>query len=207
MKNGLSALNALCRRSHEIASSARSSERWYPSSGVLGGATTVVLRTRCGSYWGRLAGEEAVEVFESESGGPSFEEPGSGRLLGRSVVPLAERRRGVAVLLEHLGDGRAAARYLAGITVPVVGQLRDLTIADLVMVSSGQQRRPRRRAHRGRVKPVIGNPFGADSIHGVGACFTTERRRRARTRVIDQDDDDVGGAVGKPAWNDALCIR
>ena len=41
-KNGLSGISAFCWRTQLQARSARSSVRWYPSSGVAGGSTGVV---------------------------------------------------------------------------------------------------------------------------------------------------------------------
>ena len=50
-KNGLSGINAFCWRTQLIAWSARSSVRWYPSSGVAGGSTGVVPSYSAGSHW------------------------------------------------------------------------------------------------------------------------------------------------------------
>ena len=50
----------------------------------------------------RFAGEEAVEVVEPVAGGPAVERSHRGRLVRRGVVPLAERRRFVAVVVQRL---------------------------------------------------------------------------------------------------------
>jgi hypothetical protein len=54
-------------------------------------------------------------------------------------VVLAEGRRGVAVVAEHLGDGRRRLRDDARVAVPVVGELGDDAGADAVVVASGHQ--------------------------------------------------------------------
>ena len=105
----------------------------------------------------RFAGEEAVEVLEAVAGRPVVERAGGGRLLGGRVVPLAERRGAVAVVLQHLGHSGAALRDDAGVAVPVVGQLGDLPVADAVMVAARQQRRAGRRTHRRGVEAVVGD--------------------------------------------------
>src|SRR5690606_11396471 len=63
----------------------------------------------------RLAGEETVEVVETDSGGPVVEGTRCGGLLRRSVVPLAESRCGVTVVAQHLGPGGARFRDVPGI--------------------------------------------------------------------------------------------
>ena len=57
-------------------------------------------------------------------------------------MPLAPGARAVAVVLKHLGDESAAPRNTARVTIPIVCQLRNLSVADPVMISAGQQRRP-----------------------------------------------------------------
>ena len=104
-----------------------------------------------------LAGEEAVEIFEAMAGRPVIERTLVRDVLLGRVVPLAPGAGVVAVVLEHFGDGRRGLRDLAAETVEVVGQCGDLAIADARVVAPGQQRGPRGRAHRCRMKPVVGN--------------------------------------------------
>jgi hypothetical protein len=72
-----------------------------------------------------LAGDEAVEVVEAPARRRAVV-GAVGDLLDRRVVVLAEGGRGVAVVAEHLGDGRRRLRDDAGVAVPVVGELGDL---------------------------------------------------------------------------------
>ena len=101
MKNGLSGEKARCLRSQAIALLCH----------VLGQVILLVVRRldRVGVLdeprfpLRGLAGEEAVEVVEAVAGRPAVERTHRGRLVGRRVVPLAERRRLVAVVVQHLG--------------------------------------------------------------------------------------------------------
>ena len=63
-------------------------------------------------------------------------------LLAQNGIPTTPRMHIDA--LEHLGHQGAAARDLPGVAVPIVGQLGDLPIADLVMIAPGQKRCPGR---------------------------------------------------------------
>ena len=153
-----------------------------------------------------LAGEEAVEIFEAEAGRPVLERAGRSGLLGRRVVPLAPGGGGVAVILQHLGHQGAAPGNHSGIAVPVIRQLRDLPVADAVMIAAGQQRRPGRRAHGRRVEPVVGDSFLDDAIHRRGLHLAAERRRKGGTRIVDQHDQNVRRIGRKPARRHPLLV-
>ena len=149
----------------------------------------------------RLAGEEAVEVFEAVAGRPILERAGGGGLIGGRVVPLAEGRRGVAVVLQDLGDRRARLRDDARIAVPVVGQLRDLPVADAMMVAPREQGRAGRGAHGGGVKPVEGNPAPVDAVECRCVDLSTIGGRQGGAGIVSQDDDDVG----RVGWQTPRC--
>ena len=153
-----------------------------------------------------LPRQEPVEIFEAQPGGPVLKWAGRRRVLRRRVVPLAPGARAVSVVLEHLGDQRAAARDLPGVAVPVVGKLGDLPIADLVMIAPGQQRRSRRRTHRGGMEPVVADPLGADSVHRCRTHLTAERGRQTRPGIVDQNDHDIRRILMQPRWSDALRV-
>ena len=103
-----------------------------------------------------LAGQEAVEVVEAVAGGPAVERAHRRGLVGRRVVPLADRRRAVAVVAQHLGDRGRALRDHAGVAVPVHRALGDGAVADALVVAPGEQRGARGRADRGGVEGVVG---------------------------------------------------
>src|SRR5205823_11013325 len=110
-----------------------------------------------------LAPEEAIKVFEAIANRPVFEGAGGGRLLSGRVMPFPEGRSAVAIILQHLSYHGAALGLDSGVAVPVVPELGDLACTDAMMVSAGQERRPRRRTHRCSVKSVIGNAFPGDT--------------------------------------------
>ena len=153
-----------------------------------------------------LPGQEPVEILEAQPGRPVLERAGRRGVLRRGVVPLAPRARAVAVVLEHLGHQGAAARDLPGVAVPIVGQLGDLPVADLMVIAPGQQRRPRRRTHRGGVEPVVANAFRADPVHRRGTHLAAERRRQTRPGVVDQHDHDIRRILMQPRRSDALRV-
>ncbi len=101
-----------------------------------------------------LAAHEPVEVLEAHPRWPLVEGAGDAVLEARRIVILAEPRRGVAVFREDAADRRVLGpddRVVAGIARR---EFRDHAKADRVVVAAGDQRRPRRRAQRGRVEFV-----------------------------------------------------
>ena len=92
----------------------------------------------------RVAANETVEVLESHTDGPLVERPGLAGYEFRCVVVLAEPGRAVAIVTQ---DRPNRCRILADDAV-VAGEtgrrFRDHPEANVVMVSSGDQRCPRR---------------------------------------------------------------
>ena len=99
-----------------------------------------------------LAAHEAVEVVKTHSRRPLVERAGDGVLVGWRVVVLAEPRRGIAVVFEDPADGRVILADDRVIARESGRQLGDDAEAPGVMIASGDQRRPRRRAQRGRIE-------------------------------------------------------
>src|SRR6516164_11686297 len=67
------------------------------------------------------------------------------------------------------------------------------------MIAPGQQRRARRRAHRGRVKAVVGHAGLADALEGGCVDLTAEGGRQPRAGIVDQDYEDVWRALSQTA--------
>jgi hypothetical protein len=141
-----------------------------PLDGVLGDVfgEVIALAGCCGDHGDGVAGqrrlvlrgfagEEAVEILEAIAGRPVLERPFARDLFFGRVVPLAPGAGVVAVVLEHFGDRRRGLRDDAAEAVEVVGDRRDLAIADAGVIASGEQRRPRGRAHGGGVEAIEGN--------------------------------------------------
>ena len=74
------------------------------------------------------------------------------------------------------------------------------------MIAAGQQRRPGRRAHGRRMKPVVGNSFLDDPVHRRGLHLAAERRRKPWACVVDKHDQDVRRVGRKPARRHPLFV-
>ena len=139
----------------------------------------------------RLARQEAVEILEADARRPVSKGPRGG-LLRRRVVPLAEGRGGVAVVLraprrpsrQSWGSRRSSrpSRWRSSAIWP----------ADAVMVSPGQQRRARRRAHRRRSGSGCTRHRVCDAVERRRVDLAAVSARRRRADVIDQDDRMLG---------------
>ena len=101
------------------------------------------------------AAEEAVEVVEPPAVRPAVQRPGRALLPVGRQVPLAERRGAVPVVPQDARQRRAVARKGRRVPGEPARELTDRAEADRVAVPPGQQRRPRRRAQRGDVEPVV----------------------------------------------------
>ena len=66
-----------------------------------------------------------------------------------------------------------------------------------MVVATGEQGGPRRRAHGGDVKTVVGQPILPHARQRRRADRTAEGVRPAETGVVDQHDEHVGGVVGR----------
>ena len=144
-----------------------------------------------------VAGVEAVEVVEPEAVGPAVERPGGARLPGGRVVVLADPGGHVAVLAQHLADGAATPRQDAGVAVVAGGRLGDDAGRGGVMVAAGDERGPRRAAKRRRVEAVVSQPLRRELIQGRRRDAAAEGRILAEPGVIEQDQHDVGRALGR----------
>ncbi len=139
-----------------------------------------------------LAGQEAVEIVEAIAGGPALERAHGRGLGGRGVVPLAEGRGLVAVVLEHLGQSGGALGNDAGIAVEVQGPLGDGARADTVVVAPGQKRRAGGRTDRCGVKAVVAQSLAGQPGEGGRGDLAAEGVGKAEADVIEQHDQDVG---------------
>ncbi len=129
-----------------------------------------------------LAAEEAVEILEAVAVRPAVLGADRGRLDRRRVVPLAEGGGVVAVVLQHLGDGRGVHRDDAGIAVEGDRALGDGARADARVVAPGQQRGAGRRADRGGVELVVGDAFLRKPVEGRRVDLAAEGLARRRSR-------------------------
>ena len=146
-----------------------------------------------------LAADEPVEVLEATAaGGPAVERTHRARLPDRDLVALPELCRRVAVQLERLRQRRHRVRSLGGVSGCRCRDLGDAAHPDRVMVTTGQQGGTCRGAQRGRVEAGVLDGVGGDRVEIRRVAWTAERRGRAEPDVVDEDDQDVRGAIRRP---------
>jgi len=110
-------------------------------------------------------------------------------------VPLPERRGAIPVLRQDPRPRRALRRDHRRVTGEAAGELTDRAETDRVVVPAGQQRRPRRRAQRGDMEPVVPQPrFGHPRVVR-GADRPAERARVAEPGIVDQHQQDIRGSL------------
>ena len=66
------------------------------------------------------------------------------------------------------------------------------------MVAASQQRLAGRGAQRADVEPVVGQPTGRQAVGGRRRARTAERVHRRKTRIVQQDHQHIGRALGRP---------
>ena len=141
-----------------------------------------------------LRAHEPVEEVEALAHRPARERAGRAHLDRRGLVPLADRRRAVAVAAEDLRDGGGA-----GGPVAVVARLGRRHLGrdahpHRVVVAPGHQRLPGRRAQRRDVEAAVAQPLVRQPLGGRHLARAAVRRGRAEAHVVDEHDHDVRGA-------------
>ena len=144
-----------------------------------------------------FTGEEAVEVLKSVAVRPAVLGADRRGLSGGRVVPFAEGRGVVAVLLEHLGDGGGRLGDDAGVAVEGDRTLGDRAGTDAGVVAPGKQRGTGRRADRGGVKRIVAQALVGELAQGWGVHLPAEGVGDSEADVIDQHDQDVGCVSGQ----------
>ncbi len=142
-----------------------------------------------------LGAHEAVEVVEPLAHRPPGERTRGADLHRWGLVPLADRRRAVAVAAEDLRDRGGAGRAVA-----VVAGLRRRHLAGdphahRVVVAAGHERLPGRRAQGRDVEAAVAQTIAGEPLGGRHLARPAVRRRGAEAHVVDQDDDHVGGTA------------
>ena len=146
-----------------------------------------------------LAADEAVEVLEAAAaGGPLVERSHRAGLPHRHLVALAELRGRVAIELERHGERRLVLRQHRGVAGGRGRDFADAAHVHGMMVAAREQRLARRRAQRGRVKAVELEPVGRQFLGVRRRDRAAECARGAEPAVVDQDDEHIGRALGRP---------
>ena len=103
----------------------------------------------------RPAAEEPVEVLKPPTDRPAIKRSRRPLLTVRRQMPLPERRRAVPVVPQNPRKRDAIIRNERRVAGEPGRELADRTKPNRMTVATGQQRRPRRRAQRRNVEPVI----------------------------------------------------
>ncbi len=147
-----------------------------------------------------VAPDEAVEVLEAHAGRPLVERSDLAGGERRRVVVLAEPGRGVAVVEQDAADGGLVLADDAVVAGEAGRLLRDHAEARRVVVASGDQRRARRRAQRGREDPVVTQAVVRDALHGRRRDDAAKGAGHAEAGIVGDDQQHVRRALG---WHDA----
>jgi len=141
-----------------------------------------------------VAAEEAIKMFEAQSGGPKIEWTCLTRHPVWHIVHLAEPCGVVAIVLQDCGDRTGALghqRIIAGIAGR---EFRDVSAGNGMMVSPGDQRRPCWGAQGRRVVHVVAKPGVCDALEIRSLDRSAEGAACPEADVVGQDQEDVGRA-------------
>ena len=154
----------------------------------------------------RLGREKPPVVIKPPAVGPVIKRTRGALLLLGGQMPLTDRRRRIPVLLEHLRERRRVLRQHRRIPREPARGLRNTSHTDRVMIATRQQRRPRRRAHRRHVKPVVPQALRSDPIVVRGIDRTAKRTRITKPRVVDQHHQHIRSPIRRLHMTDLLPI-
>src|SRR5689334_1761245 len=166
----------------------------------LGGVAEQVGRPLVG-----LAAHEPVKVLEAHPNRPLVERSSNRVLKARRVVLLAEPGRRVTVLFEDFTDGGVVWPD-DGVVAGVAGRLLgDNAEPDGVMVATGDQRSPSRRAQRSGMELRVAQAHVGDMVKPRRWDDATERAGDAIARIVAHDQQNVGctfwrNYFGRPIW-------
>ena len=152
-----------------------------------------------------VAADEAVEILKAHAGRPLVERSDRTCGEGRRVVVLAEPRSRIAVVEQDPADGGLVLRDNAVVAGESRRLLRDDAEADRMVVASGDQRRPRRRAERGGMDVGVAQAVVGNAVHRRRRDDAAERARHAETGIVRDDQHDIGRLLWRhdsrrPPW-------
>src|SRR5262249_29182667 len=137
------------------------------------------------------------EIFKAETSRPLIEWSGGALLPVGDQVVLTEPRRVVAVAQEYVADGSCAPRndrIIAGIAA---GKLRNVAVADAVMIAPGEKCGTRRRAECGGVELIVANSLLVNPLQVRRRDRTTKGARGTEASIIGHDQQHVRSALGR----------
>ena len=155
-----------------------------------------------------LPADEAIERLETAAHRRPRIERAHGRgLPHRNLVALAELSGGVAVELQGHRQRSLGVRAQRAVARGRRRGLGDAAHSDRVMVPAAQHGRTRRCAQGCRVEPVVLQASRCELLGIRRRARTAEGARCAEAGVVDQDDQDVGGALRRQQGRDRRKCR
>ncbi len=145
-----------------------------------------------------VTAQEPVEPLEPAPQRPAVKRPGAGLELRRQQVVLADHVRAIAMRQQHLRQEPVLKRDLAVITRVAGRQLVDRRRRVRVVITPGDDARPRRRAQRRGVHVVIQQPARGQGVQvrrGDRAAITAQLPEPG---VIQHDEQDVRRTLLRP---------
>ena len=155
----------------------------------------------------RPPAEEPVKVLKPPTDRPTVKRSRRALLAVRRQVPLSERSGAVPVVSQNPRERNAVIRNERRIAGEPGRELADRTKPNRVAVAARQQRRPRRRAQRRNVEPVIPHTLLRDPR--VVRCIDRPAKRSGipEPGIIDQHQQHVRRAIGSLDMTDRLPVR
>ena len=165
--------------------------------GIVRGLHTVLVVVNGGRPLIGLAAQKAVELVEALVVRPAGEGPGGADLPDRSLVPLAEGARAVAIEPQHLPDAGHVVGQHAGGSGEGGGHLGDLGLVGRVVVAAGLERLPGRRTQRRGVELIVHQALAGQLVEVGRFNDTAEGAGAAEAEIVQQDDHHVGRVLGR----------
>ena len=138
-----------------------------------------------------LTAEEPVEFIKTCEVWPASERPRGTDFPDGRFMMLAIGGRAVTVQSQCLGDGRDVVGQHAGRTGKGRCDFRDLSLVARVVIATGDQSLPSRRAKCRGVELVVQQPSASQLVKVRCWQDTSRRTGAAEAEIIKQDDDHV----------------
>jgi len=142
-----------------------------------------------------VTAHEPVEIIEAHTDRPLIKWPDLTGGEIRRIVILAKPGRHVAVPLEYSCNRRIILGHDGVIAGVASRQFRYGTHTHLVVVASGEQSRPRRRADRCGVEVGVSQSIVCNAIHRWCGNDATEGAGYSVARIVGHDQENVGSSL------------
>ena len=157
----------------------------------------VVVADQVGRPVVGVALEEAVVALEPHPERPAVEGAGGRPLPARREVPLADGQGAVAGVAQQAGEGRRALGQPGGVAGVAHRQVGQKAHPHRVVVASGEERGPGRRAQGGHVEAVVAQPAVGQAVDVRRGDVRAEAPQLGEAGVVEDDGHHVGGTRGR----------